>query len=67
MTYEKIVLVTRKTRLEGLVERFNTRSQARFYIEHAGGNFDSYEQEHETYYAAQEALRAGCRGCSSCT
>ncbi len=33
MVYEKIVLVTRKTRLEGLVERFNTRSQARFYLE----------------------------------
>lgn len=32
MTYEKIVLITRKTRLEGLIERFNTKSQARFYI-----------------------------------
>jgi len=26
MDYEKIVLVTRKTRLEGLIERFNTKS-----------------------------------------
>jgi hypothetical protein len=50
--YEKITLVTRKTRLEGLIERFNTRSQARFYIEHSGGSFDFYEQEHEVYYAA---------------
>jgi NAD kinase len=54
---EKIVLVTRKTRLEGLIERFNTREQARFYIEHAGGNFKLYELEHETYYAALKSLR----------
>ena len=36
--YEKIVLVTRKTRLQELVERFNSRAQAKFYIEHAGGD-----------------------------
>jgi NAD kinase len=54
---EKIVLVTRKSRLEGLIERFNTRAQARFYIEHSGGNFDLFEREHETYYAAVQELR----------
>ena len=32
--YKKLVIVTRKTRLQELVERFNTRSQAKFYIEH---------------------------------
>ena len=26
--------------LEELIERFNTRAQAKFYIEHAGGDFD---------------------------
>ncbi|MCI0398424.1 MAG: hypothetical protein L0332_35145 [Chloroflexi bacterium] len=57
--YEKIVIVTRKTRLEGLIERFNTRAQARFYIEHSGGNFALYEQEHETYYTALAELRRG--------
>jgi hypothetical protein len=55
--YEKIVLVTRKTRLEGLVERFNTRGQAKFYLEHSGGNFDLYEREHEMYYEAVRQLR----------
>jgi NAD kinase len=60
--YEKIVLVTRKTRLEGLVDRFNTRSQARFYIEHSGGNFGLYEQEHETYQAALDSLRRALEG-----
>lgn len=60
--YEKIVLVTRKTRLEGLVERFNTRSQARFYIEHSGGNFVLYEQEHDTYQSALDNLRRALEG-----
>ncbi|NUM46754.1 MAG: sugar kinase [Anaerolineales bacterium] len=61
--YEKIILVTRKTRLEGLVERFNTKAQARFYINQSakqqGNNTDAfafYEREHDTYYASVEKL-----------
>lgn len=57
--YEKIVLVTRKTRLMGLVERFNTRSQARFYLEHAGQEFGDYEREDDTYRRAVSALHEG--------
>ena len=59
MNYEKIVLVTRKTRLEGLIERFNTQAQAKFYIEHSGGDFGLYEQEHATYQASLASLRKG--------
>lgn len=55
--FEKIVLVTRQTRLEALIERFNTRAQARFYLEHSGGSFDFYEHEHETYHAALTELQ----------
>src|SRR3990172_5724528 len=55
----KIILVTRKTRLEDLVERFNTREQARFYIEHSGGDFSFYVQEHDTYIAGLQELRQG--------
>ncbi len=58
MEFEKIILVTRKTRLEGLVERFNTPGQAKFYLEHSGGNFDLYQREHDIYYAAVSALRS---------
>ncbi len=58
VNYEKIVLVTRKTRLEGLVERFNTLGQARFYIEHSGGNFSLFEREHEAYVRSLSELRA---------
>jgi hypothetical protein len=56
--YEKIILVTRKTRLEGLVERFNTLGQAKFYIEHSGGDFALYEREHNTYMTALGNLRS---------
>ncbi len=55
--YDKLVLITRKTRLEELVERFNTRAQAKFYIEHAGGDFSSYMLEHDAYQRALETVR----------
>lgn len=50
MEFERIVLVKNKTRLEKLIERFNTKPQAKFYIEHSGGDFEDYEQEHNTFY-----------------
>ena len=52
----KIVLVTRKTRLQGLVEKYNTASQARFYLEHAGCDFSDYEREDENYNRALERV-----------
>jgi NAD kinase len=54
--YKKLVIVTRKTRLQELVERFNTRSQAKFYIEHAEGDFADYEREDDAYRFALEVL-----------
>jgi NAD kinase len=55
--FEKIVLVTRKTRLAELVERFNTISQAEFYISHAGGDFSEYQREDDAYRRAIELVR----------
>jgi NAD kinase len=52
LTDNKIVLVTRPTRLAELVTRFNTVSQARFYIEHQGADFADYQREDETYHHA---------------
>src|SRR5262245_36491074 len=46
---EKIVVVTRKTRLEELIDRFNTLPQARFYLTQAGLDFSQYEAEHEAF------------------
>ena len=55
--FEKVVLVTRKTRLAELIERFNTRAQAKFYIEHADGDFAEYELEDEAYQRSVEVVR----------
>src|SRR5690242_2976929 len=55
--FEKIVLVTRKTRLAELVERFNTKAQAKFYIEHAGQDFSEYEREDEAYRKSVELVQ----------
>jgi NAD kinase len=57
LDFEKIVLVTRKTRLDGLVERYNTVGQAKFYLEHSGGDFSQFQQEHEIYNEAVGRLR----------
>jgi len=55
--FEKIVLVTRKTRLAELVERFNTLPQAKFYIEHSGGDFQEYQLEDDAYRRSAEIVR----------
>lgn len=54
--FEKLVLVTRKTRLAELVERLNTRAQARFYLEHAGQDFEDYAREDDTYRRVLDVL-----------
>jgi hypothetical protein len=54
---DKLVIVTRKTALDELVDRFNTRDQARFYIEHMGGRFDDYQAAHDAYHHALTFVR----------
>ena len=54
---DKIVVITRKTALDELISRFNTRDQARFYIEHMGESFSGYESAHDAYVKAVETLR----------
>lgn len=56
MGFENAIVVTSKTRLEQLIERFNTKSQARFYIEHAGGDFEEYELEHEAFQRSLDTV-----------
>lgn len=51
-TDNKIVLVTAKTRYENLIYRYNTESQAKFYIESRGGDFEDYKIEHTNYRCA---------------
>ena len=57
MSVEYAIIVKNKTRLESLIERFNTKAQARFYIERLGGNFEDYEVEHETFQEALNSLQ----------
>ncbi|MEM7352894.1 MAG: sugar kinase [Acidobacteriota bacterium] len=57
LTENKIILITRRTRLDELIRRFNTEEQARFYVEHLGADFSDYQAEHRTYKAA--ARRTG--------
>ena len=55
--FGKVVVVTKKTAMEELVERFNSREQARFYVEHMGASFGEYEAADAAYHAAASALR----------
>lgn len=48
----KVILVTRKTRLAELVQKYNTLEQARFYIEHLGADFSDYILEDKNYREA---------------
>lgn len=49
LTDNKIVLITRKTRLDEQIARFNTVAQARFYVEHLGADFSDYQNEDSCY------------------
>lgn len=58
MSIEYAIIVKNKTRLEALVERFNTKSQAKFYIERMGGNFQDYEMEDEIFHDSLNSLQS---------
>jgi NAD kinase len=57
MSFEYAIIVKSKTRLETLIERFNTKAQAKFYIERLGGNFDEYEIEDEIFKGSLNSLQ----------
>lgn len=50
MSIEYAIIIKNKTRLETLIERFNTKAQAKFYIERSGGDFNDYEKEDEIFH-----------------
>ena len=55
-TERKVVLVTRRTRLEELVARYHTLAQARFYIEHLDADFSDYLRENAAYAASLQIV-----------
>ena len=56
LTENKVVLVTRFTRLDELIIRFNTIEQAKFYVEHLGADFSDYLEEDRNYKQALKAV-----------
>lgn len=56
MEFEKVIIIRDKTRLEQLVERFNSKAQAKFYIESSGGNFENYVMENDTFYHSLKSI-----------
>ena len=58
----RFVVVSRKTRLQELVERFNTWPQARFYLEHNHADGQDYFDENARYQQclqdAEQTLKA---------
>ncbi|MBM9579472.1 NAD(+)/NADH kinase [Leptospira sp. 201903070] len=57
MSVEYAIIVKNKTRLEALVERYNTKQQAKFYIERLGGKFAEYEIEHEIFHESLDTIQ----------
>jgi NAD kinase len=55
---EYAIIVRSKTRLEALIERFNTKAQTKFYIESLGGSYEFYEREHEIFYESLNSLQS---------
>jgi hypothetical protein len=55
--FDYAILIKNKTRLELLIERFNTKAQAKFYIESLGGGFFEYEREHQIFYEALDEVQ----------
>lgn len=58
MSIEYAIIVKNKTRLEALIERFNTKSQAKFYIERLGGDFYDYELEDGIFHESLNSLQS---------
>lgn len=56
LAFDKIVVVTRKTALEELIERYNSEAQARFYIERLGDSFDAYASAHQAFKRSLDLL-----------
>jgi NAD kinase len=55
----RIVVVTRETRLEKVLVAQNTVSQAKFYINSLGGDFEEYREEHDQYGGSVRQARRG--------
>ncbi len=56
-SFDKIVIITKRTPLDELIHKFNTKSQAKFYIEATGGDFSWYERVSAKYEESLDILK----------
>jgi NAD kinase len=61
LSLPRIVLVTRKTPVELLLEQHGTMDQARFYLESRDQSIDEYEESHERVHAALARVSTAIR------
>ncbi|MEZ4883449.1 MAG: hypothetical protein R3E32_01840 [Chitinophagales bacterium] len=59
---ERVIIVTAKTRLEKLKKRFNTISQAKFYLERQGSDFDALKKEDDVMNFSVEQVQKDLQG-----
>lgn len=59
---DKVAIITRPTRLDSLVAKFNTKQQAKFYVQHLNADFSDYETEHDQYYKTLDLLLKKVQG-----
>ena len=57
MNYERAIIIRDKTRLEKLIERFNSKAQAKFYIERTEGDFEYSEIENDAFYKSLNKIQ----------
>jgi NAD kinase len=55
--YENVIIVTRNTELDDLVRRFNTKAQAKFYLQQAGQSFEAIEEAHDRHQVVLKKIR----------
>ena len=55
--YENVIIVTRNTELDDLVTRYNTKAQAKFYLQRTGYAFEPVEAAHAQYQSVLCAVR----------
>jgi NAD kinase len=56
MTIDRIVVVTKKTALEELLDRHYSRGQVKFYLESRGSRIEPYVQMHQAYHKSLEKV-----------
>lgn len=62
LSERKIVVITKQTRADELVKRFNNMTQAAFYVQKMGGDIDDYLEESKKYKSAVSAALSQLRG-----